>query len=147
MKNNDQVLQNMLRIARSGRDFFAQIYPRVTEPEVRMALSYVSDVKNRFLTDLSAWVPEAAPDVDDRTSPAALVEKMYADARRNFRAEAPAELGNALSVGEVQLCRLLERAFEEPASPPALKRMLKSYYAELMLCRQAMWRLQARRAA
>jgi len=146
MKNNEQVLQNMMRIARSGRDFFAQIYPRVSDPEVRMAFSYVTDVKNRMLNDLSAWAPQPPEHSEDRTSPAAMVEKMYADARRNFRGDAPAETGNALSVGEVQLCRLLERAFEEVDSP-ALKRVLKSYYAELMLCRQAMWRLQARRAA
>lgn len=146
MKNNEQVLQNMMRIARAGRDFFAQIYPRVNDPEVRMALSYVTDVKNRLLNDLSAWAPMPPAQSEDRTSPAAMVEKMYADARRTFRGDAPAETGNALSVGEVQLCRLLERAFEEVDSP-ALKRVLKSYYAELMLCRQAMWRLQARRAA
>lgn len=146
MKSNEQVLQNMMRIARSGRDFFAEVYPRVNDPEVRMALSYVSDVKSRLLNDLGAWVRQPAADSDDRTSPAAMVERMYADARRNFRGDAPADVGNALSVGEVQLCRLLERAFEE-ADSPGLKRLLKSYYAELMLCRQAMWRLQARRAA
>lgn len=146
MKSNEQVLQNMIRIARSGRDFFAHIYPRVNDPEVRMALAYVTDVKNRFLNDLSAWAPQPPADSEDRTSPAAMVEKMYADARRNFRGAAPAETGNALSVGEVQLCRLLERAYEE-ADSPGLRRLLKSYYAELMLCRQAMWRLQARRAA
>jgi uncharacterized protein (TIGR02284 family) len=146
MKNTEQVLQNMIRIARSGRDFFRAIYPRVTDPEVRMAFTYVTDVKSRLIDDLSKWVPEVEDDGADRTSPAAIVEKMYADARRNFRKNAPAETGNALSSGEMQLCRLLERAFEE-SSAPALKRLLKAYYTELMLCRQAMWRLQARRAA
>ena len=147
MKSNEQVLQNMVRIARSGRDFFAQLYPRVTDPEVRMAFSYVTDVKNRLVNDLTPYVTATAVDEQDRTSPAALVEKAYAEARRHFRGDAPAELGPALSIGEMHLCRLLERAFEDAASPPQLKRVLKGYYAELMLCRQAMWKLQARRAA
>ena len=146
MKNTEQVLQNMIRIARSGRDFFRAVYPRVVDPEVRMAFTYVTDVKSRLIDDLSKWVPPVEDDIADRTSPAAVVEKMYADSRRNFRGNAPAEVSHALSSGEVQLCRLLERAFEE-SNIPALKRLLKAYYSELMLCRQAMWRLQARRAA
>ena len=146
MKNTEQVLQNMIRIARSGREFFRAIYPRVTDPEVRMAFTYVTDVKSRLIDDLSPWVPSVEDDTADRTSPAALVEQAYAEARRNFRGAAPAETGNALSAGEAQLCRLCERAFEE-TEVPALKRLLKAYYSDLMLCRQAMWRLQARRAA
>jgi uncharacterized protein (TIGR02284 family) len=146
MKNSEQVLQNMIRIARSGRDFFAAVYPRVTDPEVRMAFTYVTDVKNRLINDLSRFVPQVEEDSNDRTSPAAVVERAYAEARRGFRGAAPADAGNALSIGEVQLCKLLERAFEE-AESPGLRRVLKSHYAELMLCRQAMWRLQARRAA
>jgi uncharacterized protein (TIGR02284 family) len=146
MKSTEQVLQNMIRIARSGKDFFSAIYPRVSDPEVRMAFTYVTDVKSRLIDDLSKWVPQGEDESADRTSPAVAVEKMYADARTNFRGDAPAETGNALATGEVQLCRLVERAFEE-TKVPALKRLLKTYYSELMLCRQAMWRLQARRAA
>jgi len=146
MNTNEQVLQNMARIARSGREFFAEVYPRVLSPEVRQAFAYITDVKSRLLRDLQPWVPEIHASGDDRTSPAAMVEKMYADARRQFRTDVPANVANALGFAEAQLCKLLQRAFDE-ADSPALKQVLKSYYAELLICRQAMWRLHARLAA
>ena len=145
MNSNEQVLQNLARIAQSGRDFFTEVYSRVHSSEVRTAFAYVADVKTRLLRDLTPWVPRIERG-DDRTSPAAVVEKMYEDARKSFRGDVPAPVAHALGFGEAQLCKLLQRAFEEAASP-ALKQVLKSYYAELLICRQAMWRLHARLAA
>jgi len=146
MNSNEQVLQNMARIAQSGREFFAEVYPRVLSPEVRQAFVYICDVKSRLLRDLQPWVPRIEPADGDRTSPAAMVEKMYGDARASFRTDVPATVANALGFAEAQLCKLLQRAFDE-ADSPALRQMLKSYYAELLICRQAMWRLHARLAA
>ena len=146
MNSNEQVLQNMARIAQSGREFFASVYPRVVSPEVRQAFAYIADVKTRLLRDLQPWVPHVEKQPDDRTSPAALVEKMYTDSLRTFRSDVPATVANALGFAEAQLCKLLQRAFDE-ADSPALKQVLKSYYAELLICRQAMWRLHARLAA
>jgi hypothetical protein len=152
MKNHDEVLQQIVRIARSGRDFFLQMYPQVTDPEERTAFTYISDVKSQLIADLAPWVPRIEsrrtdnpdPSTVERTSPAAMVEKLYADARKNFRADAPG--ANALRFGEEQLIKLVERAFEE-SSVPALKEILKSYYGQLVICREAMWRLQLRLAA
>jgi len=146
MNSQDQVLQNMARIAKSGHDFFADVYPRVLSPEVRQAFAYICDVKARLLRDLQPWVPSIVAADGDRTSPAAQVEKMYADARAQFRRDVPASVANALGFAEAQMCKLLQRAFDE-AQSPALKQVLKSYYAELLICRQAMWRLHARLAA
>jgi uncharacterized protein (TIGR02284 family) len=146
MNSNEQVLHNMARIARSGREFFADVYPRVLSPEVRQAFAYITDVKTRLLRDLQPWVPQIEAQDDDRTSPAALVQKMYSDAHRAFRSDISATVANALGFAEAQLCKLLQRAFDE-ADSPALKQVLKSYYAELLICRQAMWRLHARLAA
>ena len=70
----------------------------------------------------------------------------YADAHKAFRSDVPANVANSLGFAEAQLCKLLQRAFDE-AETPALKQVLKSYYAELLICRQAMWRLHARLAA
>ena len=152
MKSHDDVLQQIVRIAQSGRDFFVQMYPRVTDPEERTAFTYISEVKSQLLTDLAPWVPTIAQNpvgsVDqpsvEHASPAAIIEKMYAEARKHFRGEAPG--ANALRFGEEQLIRLVERAFEE-SSVPALKEILKSYYGQLVICREAMWRLQLRLAA
>lgn len=152
MKSHEDVLQQIVRIAQSGRDFFVQMYPRVTDPEERMAFTYISEVKNQLLVDLAPWVPKvesksaasAALPLAERTSPAAIVEKLYVEARKNFRGEAAG--ANALRFAEEQLIRLVERAFEE-SSVPALKEILKSYYGQLVICREAMWRLQLRLAA
>lgn len=151
MKGHDDVLQQIACIARSSRDFFVEMYPRVTDPEVRTAFGYILDVKSQLIVELEAWAPEVAadhsnPDLADRTSPAAMVKKMYTDARKNFRGEAPAACANALSFGEEQLLKLTERAFEE-SRVPALKELLKSYYGQLVICREAMLRLHARLAA
>jgi hypothetical protein len=156
MKSHDDVLQQIVRIARSSRGFFVEMYPRVTDSDVRTAFGYIVDVKSQLLVELAPWAPQAAHDqagsdhsdsaLADRTSPAAVVEKMYADARKNFRGEAPATCANALSFGEEQLLKLTERAFEE-SHVPALKELLKSYYGQLVICREAMLRLHARLAA
>jgi len=44
------------------------------------------------------------------------------------------------------IASLVERAFED-AEEPALRRLLKTHYAQLLVCRQAMWRLNGRLAA
>jgi hypothetical protein len=148
MNSHEDLLQQIARIARSSRDFFVDVYPGVTDAEVRTAFAYISEVKSRLLEDLAPWMPPAAATIEaiDHISPAAIVEKMYADARKNFRGTAPAASAGALSVGEEQLLRLLERAFVG-SSAINLKELLKSYYPQLVICREAMSRLHARLAA
>jgi hypothetical protein len=160
MNRHEDILQQINRIARCSRKFFVETYPGVRDAEVRTAFAYLSEVKGQLIAELAPWLPEAGakPGHDesdqsgsdgssaDRTSPAAIVEKMYADVHRNFRSDAPAMSANALSFGEEQLLRLVERAFEgSPVS--AQKRLLKSYYSQLIICREAMWRLHSRLAA
>jgi hypothetical protein len=148
MNRQEDLLQQITRIARSSHGFFVDVYPGVTDAEVRTAFAYISEVKGRLLQDLAPWMPPAATSTDptDHISPATVVEKMYADARRNFRGATPAASAGALSVGEEQLLRLLERAFAG-SSASILKNLLKSYYPQLVICREAMSRLHARLAA
>ncbi len=124
------------------------MYPGVTDAEVRTAFAYISEVKNRLVEDLAPWMPARATlsDPTDHISPATVVEKMYADARRNFRGSTPAASAGALSFGEEQLLRLLERTFTSTTNL-TLKDLLKSYYPQLVICREAMSRLHARLAA
>ena len=148
MNRHEDILQQIDRIARSSHDFFVDVYPGVTDAEVRTAFAYIAEVKSRLLQDLAPWMlptPQRG-DATDHISPATVVEKMYADARRNFRGSAPAASAGALSVGEEQLLRLMERAFTD-SSVVALKELLKSYYPQLVICREAMSRLHARMAA
>ena len=155
MNRNEDVLQQIAGIARRSRDFFVDMYPSVTDAEVRTAFAYISDVKSQLLTDLAPWLPQGAlerwlpQDAQDRAehiSPMAMVEKMYADVRKSFRGSMPAASAHALSFGEEQLLRLLERAFEG-SSVSTLKELLKSYYPQLVICREAMHRLRTRLAA
>lgn len=150
MIGNEQVLQDIVRIAKSGRDFFSETSSRVTDTEVRTAFVYLSEVKTRLIDELIPWVPRAkdtAPGSPSAIVPSVIVtEKLYMDARTNFRSNQPESIANALSFGEDQLLKLVERAFNA-ARAPALKQLLKSYYAELSICRDAMSRLRARLAA
>ena len=150
MNRHEDVLQQVARIARSGRDFFVAMYPNVVDAEVRMTFAYIAEVKNRLLTDLTPWltagVDLAKEDPADHISPAAIMAKTYADTRKAFSGGNPAAGAAALSFGEEQLTRLLERAFEQSSSPP-LKQVLKSYHPQLVICREAMRRLRARQAA
>ena len=150
MNRKEDVLHQVARIARSGRDFFVGVYPGVVDAEVRTTFAYIAEVKSRLLADLAPWLTSgmesSSPALDDHISPAAIVAKTYADARKTFRGDAPAASATALSFGEEQLLRLLGRAFEQ-SDHAALKQLLKSYHPQLVISREAMLRLRARRAA
>ena len=153
MNRHEDVLHQVARIARSGRDFFVEVYPGVVDAEVRTTFAYIAEVKNRLLDDLAPWLASSADapspgseDPSDHISPAAIVAKTYADARKTFRGAAPAASAAALSFSEEQFLRLLGRAFEQ-SDVPALKQLLKSYHPQLVISREAMLRLRARQAA
>jgi uncharacterized protein (TIGR02284 family) len=145
MSNTEQALQDIARIARSGRDFFVDMGPRAKEREVQDAFTYVADVKERLINSLAIWTPTAPCGGHDRSTVAA-VEKLYADIRPHFQSGGPARVAHALAVGEDQLLKLTERAFEG-TRVPALRQLLKAYYSEISICHQAMSRLQTRLAA
>lgn len=151
MNRQEDVLHQVARIARSGRDFFVEVCPGVVDAEVRTTFVYIAEVKDRLLTDLMPWLTpplESSPPGDsaDHISPAATVAKAYADARKTFRGDAPAASAAALILGEEQFLRLLERAFEQ-AENQSLKQLLKSYHPQLVIGREAMTRLRARLVA
>jgi len=153
MNRQEDVLHQVARIARSGRDFFLEVYSGIVDAEVRTTFAHIAEVKNRLLTDLMPWLTPPlessnppAGDSADHISPAAIVAKAYADARKTFRGDAPAASAAALGFGEEQLLRLLGRAFEQ-AENQSLKQLLKSYHPQLVISREAMSRLRARQVA
>lgn len=146
MTETGQILQDIVRVAQSGRDFFAGTGPRVSEGEVRAAFGYVADVKKRLINSLAIWAPPMSGNSEGDTSTVAAVEKAYAGASRRFRKDAPASVAHALTFGEDRLLKLTERAFET-TRVPALRQLLKAYYAEIAICRQTMSRLESRLAA
>jgi hypothetical protein len=143
MRTNEQQLQDIVRLAQTGRDFFASVGPGAAETEVRAAFAYVADVKARLIHSLATW---ASPSMAEATGPVSVGEKLYNEARQNFRFDAPATAAPVLTQAEDQLLRLVECAFEA-TRVPALRQLLKSFYSEVAICRQAMARLQSRLAA
>jgi len=145
MIDTEQALQDIVRVAQSGRDLFLDIGSRACEGEVREAFAYVANVKRQLIESLAPWTPPTPPGTR-ASSIVATVEKLYGDVRRHFKVDAPASVAHALTFGEVQLLALTERAFEG-TQVPALRQLLKSYYSELSICQQAMSRLRTRLAA
>lgn len=148
MNNLGDLLQQTLRIANASRDFFVSAEPAMKDSEVRMAFEYIGQVKGQLASDLQPYVSaNDGQSVPVTVSPASSVEKIYQDLRVSLRANGvTAAAARTLAAGEEQLVRLVERAFEE-ASNASLKDMLKSYYPQLIICREAMARLRARQAA
>jgi len=145
MIDTEKSLQDIVRVAQTGRDLFVELGSRTGEGEVRDAFAYVADVKRRLIENLSAWTPPVSS--DSRASATALaVQRLYEDVRQHFRSDAPASVAHALTFAEDRLIRLIERAFEG-TRVPALRQLLKSYYSELSICQQAMSRLRTRLAA
>ena len=145
MIDTEQALQDIVRVAQSGRDAFMDIGSRASDGEVREAFAYAADVKRRLVESLVPWTPPLSP--GRQAGPiVATIEKLYADVRQHFRADCPASVAHALTLGEGQLLALAERAFEG-TRVPALRQLLKSYYSELSICQQAMSRLRTRVAA
>jgi hypothetical protein len=145
MIDTEQALQDIVRVAQSGRDLFVDLGSRARDGEVQEAFGYVADVKRRLIESLAPWTPPASAG-QCACAIVAEVEKLYADVGEHFNAQAPASMAHALTFGEDQLVKLTERAFEG-TRVPALRQLLKSYYSELSICQQAMSRLQTRLAA
>ncbi len=53
MIDTEQALQDIVRVAQSGRDLFVDLGSRAREGEVREAFGYVADVKKRLIESLS----------------------------------------------------------------------------------------------
>jgi uncharacterized protein (TIGR02284 family) len=145
MIDTEHALQDIVRVAQTGRELFVELGSRAEEGEVRDAFVYVADVKRQLIESLAAWTPPA-PSGRRASGIVAAVEKLYGDVRQHFHGDAPASVAHALTFGEDQLIKLTERAFERTRIP-ALRQLLKSYYSELTVCQQAMSRLQTRLAA
>ena len=141
MPTNEQQLQDIVRLAQSGREFFLAAGPGAAETEVRAAFAYVADVKSRLIHGLAIWAPATATSGSVNAG-----EKLYNEARQSFRYDAPATAAPILTQAEDQLLRQVECAFEA-TRVPALRQLLKSFYSEVAICRQAMARLQSRLAA
>jgi hypothetical protein len=146
MTDTGQMLQDIVRVAQSGRDFFAGMGPRASQDEVRAAFDYLADVKKRLVNSLTIWASPTSEESERGKSTVTAVEKAYSDASRRFRKDAPASVAHALTFGEDQLLELTERAYAT-TPVPALRQLLKAYYAEIAICRQTMSRLESRLAA
>jgi len=145
MNREEDLLQQAVRIASSGRDFFIEMKPRVADSEVRAAFEFICDVKSRLVMDLTPWASAAKSD-DHHVSAAASAERIYVDLKRSFDGAQPQLSAGLLDIGEQQLIRLVERSFELTKSP-VLRKLLKAHYPSLVVCREAMSRLSARRVA
>jgi len=145
MNREEDLLQQIVRIASIGRDFFVEMKPRVIDSEVRAAFEYIADVKSRFVLDMTPWAP-AGKQENHHVSAAASAERIYVDLKRSFDGTQPHLSAGLLDIGEQQLMRLVERAFEI-AKSPVLRDLLKAHYQSLVVCREAMSRLSARRVA
>lgn len=148
MKRHEDTLQQIVRVVQSGQDFFVNAYAELTDAEIRTAFTYIIDVKSQFLTELAPWISSASlPSANaDVASPIVAIERIYADAKKNFHGNRLEASTNELGFGEAQLLRLVERAYEV-SDDMKLKRLLKAYYPQFVICREAMWRLSARLAA
>lgn len=145
MNREEDLLQQIVRIASIGRDFFIEMKPRVADSEVHAAFEYVADVKSRFVLDMTPWVATGGAE-NHHVSAAASAERIYVDLKRTFDGVQPQLSAGLLDIGEQQLMRLVERAFEI-AKSPVLRKLLKAHYPSLAMCREAMSRLSARRVA
>jgi uncharacterized protein (TIGR02284 family) len=146
MNREEDLLQQVIRIASIGRDFFVEMKTRISDSEVRAAFEYISDVKSRFVLDLAPWVPAGKLDDQHHVSAAASAARIYVDLKRSFDGTRPQLSAGLLDIGEQQLIRLVERVFET-AKSPVLRKLLKAHYPSLIICREAMSRLSARRVA
>jgi hypothetical protein len=148
MDHEHHTLQQILRIARSSRDFFVNVYPRINDAhgEVRFVFSYIGYVKCCFIVSLAPWVLDIADDPNDKISPAAALAKTYAAASENFRRDVPTACASALSFGEEEFLRWITRGYESTTSIE-LKELFETYYPRLMTCRDAVLRLRMHQAA
>src|SRR5262249_22054691 len=141
MNHEEDLLQQIVRIANISRAFFVEMKPRVHDGDVRAAFKYVSDVKNRFTLDLAPWAPACKVDDSYHVSVASRVERVYIGLKRSFDGARPQASAGLLDMGERELLRLVERLLEV-AESPVLCSLLRAHYPALLVCREAMSRLR-----
>lgn len=146
IRQQDDLMQQIDRIARSGHRFFVDAYSSLQDPEVRTAFNYIVDVKKQLLVDIARWITPIHDSLHDAASPALAAERTYQDLGRNFQANSLSTNAQELGFCEAQLLKLVERVFEVTTDAD-LKRVLKAYYPQLIICREAMWRMSALRVA
>ena len=146
MDREQESLQQISRMARAGQKFFAAATPIVKDAEIRSAFEYIEEVKSRLVADLSRFTNTAQDEAVEHVSAAVTMEKMYTDLERTFRRDGAEASARLLALGEEQLLRAVERTFESTQNGE-LKEILKTYYSQLIICREAMSRLRAREAA
>lgn len=141
-------LRQITRIARCGHEFFVSVYPRIDNPQVRMAFAYLIDVKAQLVADLAAWLPPSDP-ADDGNSPVlARVEQVYAyaDAYWYIRGDTPTACAQELGDVEAQLLQLVQHTLAL-ARQRALRNQLGAVCSQLVICRESLWRLRMPAAA
>ena len=146
MNGQEDLLNQITRIVRSGNNFYVDVYPRVNEPEERTAFAYISDVKQRFLSELRVHLRSEPESGGDHISPASLVERLYATVRKRFHGSSPKQFANALKFVEDELLRLMERAFDA-SSDCRVREILKAHYRQAVACRDVLVRLHLRLVA
>jgi hypothetical protein len=148
MDQERRVLRQILRMARTGSAFFTRAAPKISDVEVRDAFEHVAEVKNRLIADLRPFLSDE-DQVEmraERVSAAISMEKVYVDLERRFRGEAPAASARTLGLVEGELVRTVAGAFDR-THDAILHELLKTYYPQLVICREVMSRLRSRQAA
>ena len=145
-KRDQGKLEEVVRIVRSGHEFFVNAYAGLSDAQLRTGFAYIIDVKSQCLVDIAPWVCGEPIRVLDPDSPVVAIERIYADASRTFSGRKPIACASELGFGEAQLLRLTKQAYEA-TSDIKLKRLLKGYFPQFVICREAMWRLNSRLAA
>ena len=148
MDHQEHTLQQIVRMARSGRDFFVSVYPRLDNAhgELRFVFSYIGYVNCSFIAGLAPWTHDFVDDPNDKISPAAALSKTYAATSENFRSDVPTACTSALSFGEEEFLRWIKRGYES-ATSEELKGLFTDYYPRFVACHDALLRLRTRQAA
>lgn len=136
-------LRQIACLARCGHEFFVGVYPRIDDPQVRMAFAFLIDVKAQLAADLAARLPPAAPSTGGHSAVLARVEQMYADADAYWyiRGDTPTACAQQLGDGEAQLLQLVQRALAR-ARHGALRDQLRAVSRQLVIGCESLWRLR-----
>ncbi|WP_101926948.1 MULTISPECIES: PA2169 family four-helix-bundle protein [Luteimonas] len=130
-------LNDLISIARDGKDFYEEAAQKVEDTELRTLFARIATVKTRIVSDLSAAVQAAGGTPETSGTMVGSMQQMYGKIRATFGDK---EYGYVAELEESE-DRLLE-AFDEAArdsdTPPAARDVVVRLMPEVRECHDVM---------
>lgn len=121
MTSTTETLNDLIEIARDGKNFYEHALTEVKNPELKALFTEIAQSKAKIISALSSQVSAAGEKPAEQGTFAGSFRKYYTDVKTSFASKEKEEVTyvSELEEQEDRLLHALERAVNEHATPDA----------------------------